>query len=328
MTDPKQVALVIADQFSLFGYAVAAELFRFANAELGFQEYMTTAVSTRPGLVKCSNATEINASSGLDEIPEPATIILCSNANASRRNSSPELLNWVRKNHRLGKPVCALGSAVWTVAQAGIVDRFACAAHWTEISALRHEFSNVMFTRKPFTTTNRVWICSGGDSVSDMLLHFLGQHHGLDFTAKLRRALILKPNLANSDPRDSMFHSNSSDMELTAERFLALVETAIEEPMSITDFCNRLNVSQRTLNRYCHALFGQPPKEVYLEARLRHAKILLTSTSLAIGDIAAACGFSTPGHFAQVFNDREGRTPSGFRPSVSHNTDILPALSE
>ncbi|MGB7270755.1 MAG: helix-turn-helix domain-containing protein [Albidovulum sp.] len=313
MAHPTHISLVIANQFSLFGYAVAAELFRYANAELGHVEYQTRAVSTGPGTVKCSNGTEINVSAGLLESPEPNAIILCSNARADHHTYPPKLVGWLRSSHRRGTPICALGSAVWAVAEAGLLDNDTCAAHWSEISALRLKFPNVTFTRKPFTTANRVWVCSGGDSVADMLLHFLGRRHGPEFSAKLRRILILKPNLADSDPGDLMFHANASDMELVGERFLAIVEAAIEKPLSISKICIGLKISHRTLNRHCHTLFGQSPKEVYLDARLRQARNLLTGTTLAIGDVAAACGFSTPGHFAQVFLERQGRTPSAFR---------------
>lgn len=308
-----QISLVITDQFSLYGYAVAAELFRYANAELGSPEYKARPVSIRPGPVTCSNGTEIRIGAGLREFPEPDAIVLCSNVRADGCSFPPQLIAWLRSNHRRGSPICALGSAVWAVARSGILDGHTCAAHWKEISVLQHRFSNVGFTRKPFTMANRVWVCSGGDSVADMLLHFLSQRHGPEFSANLRRSLILKPNLADSDPADLMFHANASDVELTEERFLALVETNIENPLSISEICNRLNVPHRTLNRYCHARFGQTPKDVYLAARLGQARDLLTGTNLPIGDIATACGFSAPGNFTQTFVAKQGCTPSAFR---------------
>ncbi|MGB5836327.1 MAG: helix-turn-helix domain-containing protein, partial [Albidovulum sp.] len=293
--------------------AVASELFRYANEELGQQHYVTVPVSAKPGLVKCSNGTEINATAALGEISEADTIIVCSSVRASGTAPPRELINWLRTQHRLGTPICALGSAVWTIAATGLLDGRACAAHWTEISALRHTYSGIHFSKQMFTTANHVWVCSGGDSVTDMLLHFLGQYHGVELSKRIRRKLILKPSLSGSDPRDTMFHSNASDMELVGERFLEFVEARVDNPQSIAEICEQLLISQRTLNRYCHALFSQSPKEMYLDIRLRQAQHLLLCTDLKVEDVAAGCGFKTPGHFAQIFNRKFGCSPSGFR---------------
>ena len=313
MTRTTSIPLIITDQFSLFGYAVTAELFRYANAELGRQEYQTLPVSIRPGLVTCSNGTEVNVGAGLRDVADPGVIVLCSNKMADHTSFPPRLIGWLRANRRRGRPICALGSAVWAVARSGLLDGRTCAAHWSELTVLKHRFPKVAFTRKTFTMDDGVWVCSGGDCVADMLLHFLSRRHGPEFSAELRRLLFLKPTLVGRDQADLMFHDRASDMELTAERFVTIVETNIESPLPISKICNRLNIPHRTLNRYCHALFRQTPKEVYLAARLRQARALLTGTNLAIGDIAAACGFSTPGNFSQTFASKQGCTPSAFR---------------
>ena len=310
MKRQKRIAIVIADQFSLFGYAVASEVFRFANEELGEQIYSTTAVSKDPGLVRSSNGTEVNAQVRFETLSELDAIILCSGKRNDQNAIYPELLNWLRDQHRHGTPIFALASAVWVTASTGLLEGNFCAAHWTEISALRHTFPNIKFTKRTFTTSNRVWVCSGGDSVTDMFLYFLSQNHGLEFSTKLRRMIILKPNLGHVDPGDSLFHSNASDKELAGERFLALIESAIETPLTIVEICKRLSISQRTLNRYCHDLFGHSAKDTYVNARLQHAKNLLSGTSLAVSEIATYCGFKTPAHFSQVFATRFGETPS------------------
>ncbi|WP_127112329.1 GlxA family transcriptional regulator [Shimia sediminis] len=307
------IPLIITDQFSLFGYAVAAELFRFANAELGQPMYLTRPVSISPGLVTCSNGTEINVTTGLRDMPRPGVVVLCSNAKTDHASFPPRLIAWLRSQHRRGASICALGSAVWAVAHSGLLDGRSCAAHWSELAVLKRRFPDVSFTRKPFTASDDIWVCSGGDSVADMLLHFLSGRHGSEFSASLRRQLILKPTLIGTDQSDLMFHDRASDMELTAERFLALVEANIEKPLALSEICKRLEIPHRTLNRYCHALLRQSPKDVYLTARLRQAQALLTGTRLSVGDIAAACGFRTAGHFSQVFAARLGCTPSAFR---------------
>jgi AraC-like DNA-binding protein len=65
------------------------------------------------------------------------------------------------------------------------------------------------------------------------------------------------------------------------------------------------------------------------EARLRRARDLLMADALRdqrIGDIALRCGFADPVHFARLFRQRFGLTPSDARAGATpnHETNPLP----
>ena len=47
--------------------------------------------------------------------------------------------------------------------------------------------------------------------------------------------------------------------------------------------------------------------------RIHAAKRLLSTTSLAVDDIAKQCGFSTSSYFARQFHLREGCSPTQYR---------------
>lgn len=59
--------------------------------------------------------------------------------------------------------------------------------------------------------------------------------------------------------------------------------------------------------------FHTTPYQFLLERRIERSKTLLLGTSKSIAEIAAAVGFSTPGHFATAFKRRVGMSPSAFR---------------
>lgn len=58
---------------------------------------------------------------------------------------------------------------------------------------------------------------------------------------------------------------------------------------------------------------GMDFSEYLLALRLGVARELLTGTDLAIGEIAARCGFSDQNHFSAIFRKRTGRTASQCR---------------
>jgi AraC family transcriptional regulator len=61
------------------------------------------------------------------------------------------------------------------------------------------------------------------------------------------------------------------------------------------------------------ATTGQTPHRYLNELRLQKARDLLSDYSLALVDVAAACGFSSHGHLTAAFHTRFGLPPSQFR---------------
>lgn len=86
----------------------------------------------------------------------------------------------------------------------------------------------------------------------------------------------------------------------------------------------REEVTLETLAVLCHVsvthlircftrYVGFRPHDYLQEQRLRHAKVLLTGSSLSIEQIAEQSGFNSASHFSRVFRSREKMTPSAFR---------------
>lgn len=73
---------------------------------------------------------------------------------------------------------------------------------------------------------------------------------------------------------------------------------------------------------HLYALFrkhlGQSPHRVLIERRLQEAKFLLTSSTRAIKEISAACGFLNIETFYRAFRKITGVTPHYFRQTHSH----------
>lgn len=71
---------------------------------------------------------------------------------------------------------------------------------------------------------------------------------------------------------------------------------------------------------------GLAPHRYLTELRVEHAKLLLASGDLAVGEVALRCGFASPGHFAAMFRRLAGMTPAAWRRHRS-GTDRVGALS-
>ena len=58
---------------------------------------------------------------------------------------------------------------------------------------------------------------------------------------------------------------------------------------------------------------GQSVSQYIRAARIARAKVLLTSTSLSVREIAERLAFNTPNYFIQSFRALEGLTPAQYR---------------
>ena len=66
----------------------------------------------------------------------------------------------------------------------------------------------------------------------------------------------------------------------------------------------------------CHAMrmyYSTTPSALVGEIRLRHAEMLLATTSLCITEIAGRCGFASLSYFSKVFRSTQGSSPREFR---------------
>ena len=72
-------------------------------------------------------------------------------------------------------------------------------------------------------------------------------------------------------------------------------------------------VSAGHLCRTMRAHYDMTPTAFVTELRLRHAEMLLATTSASLTEISYRCGFSSPSYFSRCFHATQGLSPRDFR---------------
>lgn len=97
-------------------------------------------------------------------------------------------------------------------------------------------------------------------------------------------------------------------------RILALLNEPREEPLTVNEVAERLNVSLSSLNLQLKKETGVPPAEYILRYRLAHAqRMLVKDPGKSVTEIAHATGFSSGQNFATAFKRFTGITPRQMR---------------
>lgn len=95
--------------------------------------------------------------------------------------------------------------------------------------------------------------------------------------------------------------------------FKQLLETNLTKRLSVVDYAEILNITERKLQRVTFNVLGKSPKVIIDERLILEAKRLLVLKSDQIRQISDQLGFSEVTNFVKFFKKTVGLTPSVFR---------------
>ena len=100
---------------------------------------------------------------------------------------------------------------------------------------------------------------------------------------------------------------------LVLRRSIDAIEHGIEYGISLDELAVDANLSRWHFSRMFQQSTGMAPHRYLTWRRIEKAKELLRKTTMSIGEIALACGFSSQSHLSSVFVKYVNETPKSFR---------------
>ena len=100
-------------------------------------------------------------------------------------------------------------------------------------------------------------------------------------------------------------------------RIKELVHAKMEDDLSLDEMAQSVGLSTAHFARMFRKSTGETPHQFVLRQRLERAKAMLRAPDARVLDVAVACGFKTQQHFAQVFRDVWGVSPTEYRQDLS-----------
>jgi AraC family transcriptional regulator len=96
-------------------------------------------------------------------------------------------------------------------------------------------------------------------------------------------------------------------------RIRELVHAKMEDELGLDEMAQSVGLSTAHFARMFRKSTGETPHQFVLGQRLERAKGMLRAPDARVLDVAVACGFKTQQHFAQVFRDVCGISPTAYR---------------
>jgi AraC family transcriptional regulator len=97
------------------------------------------------------------------------------------------------------------------------------------------------------------------------------------------------------------------------KRVLDFIGEKLEEDISLSQLAALAGMSPHYFSQLFKQSTGRAPHQFLLLKRIEHAKKQLCNPKSSVTEAALGAGFQSPSHFARVFRQLEGVTPSRFR---------------
>jgi AraC family transcriptional regulator len=152
--------------------------------------------------------------------------------------------------------------------------------------------------------------------------HLQGYPSGSLFSDSIYTALAVAMLHQSEQVRhSSLSHGMTSRQVLRVEHFM---RDNLDRDLSLIDLANLLHWSPGHFGQMFRRTTNMTPHRFLQDLRLQHARTLLAREGSRVIDVAVACGFKTPQHFATCFRARYGETPKQYQRSsgISHPASI------
>lgn len=97
------------------------------------------------------------------------------------------------------------------------------------------------------------------------------------------------------------------------DRAVELINRRVGEEPSVTELARMVGLSEYHFIRVFRQLMGVTPGQYIIISRMNHAKYLLKTTALSVGEIGAMAGYSSESMFTAAFRRTQGMTPTQYR---------------
>lgn len=306
---PLRTAVLVLNDCNTLSFAAVVDPMRAANRMAGRRifdwQYVTAA------------GVPAQLTSGLT-VPGPALsrletcdLLLVIAGFGLQGHATPALRASLRRIASQGTTMAGVDGGPWLLADAGLLDGYRATTHWEDMEVFTSQFPAVTTLSDRFHIDGSRITSGGAAPAIDMMLHLIRERYGAALADRVAGAFIYdRP----SDPARAQLRSSASPAHspLTA-RASAVMEQALDAPLSIPDLARRIGTSPRALQTQFQDRLQTTPKAHYLSLRLAEAHRLLTDTDVPVLDVALATGFSSAASFSRAFRAAFGNSAQAVR---------------
>ncbi|MEX0695721.1 MAG: GlxA family transcriptional regulator [Rhodospirillales bacterium] len=312
---PLRLAILLLPEFTLSAFSLFLDPIRLASDDHDRSRqircnWRVLTLNNRP--VKSSCGVEVYPTASRLAHENVDWLVVVGGLTRSSIHDDERVLDMIRTSDQNGVPVIGLCTGVFSMAAAGVLDDDVCCVSWFHRDELvsRYDLANVDSSRLFHFGTRHV-TCAGGVGAAHVALEIIRRKFGEDVANKSAGILLMPQYWAHTieQPMAQLAAVRSTKVR-DALRYM---EARLDEPLRLVDIAGAVGVSVRQLERLFNRYAGHAPRTAMTLLRMQKARSYLAETDMPVIEIALACGFPSPSHFAVTFKQAFGLPPSAYR---------------
>jgi transcriptional regulator GlxA family with amidase domain len=316
MTEPLHIALLAFDGMQILDISGPAAVFSAANDACGREFYRVHILSEHGGAVASNSAVSVASTALADLAPASVHTLLVVGGDAAglrRLVARAAVREWVRAGAAAARRYGSVCSGTLALGAFGLIDDKRVATHWEACEALARENPRAQVDPNAlYIQDGRLWTSAGVTTGIDMCLALVEQDLGSAVTHAIAARFVL---YARRPGYQSQFSPMLRAQARAGAQFSGLVDWMKEHlaaDLDVPSLAARAAMSERSFHRKFTGAIGATPAHFVETLRLDRARDLL-GAHVALKEIAARTGFSTPAQLSKAFERRFGVTPTLFR---------------
>ena len=235
----------------------------------------------------------------------------------ARLDAAQPLSEWLRRQQRQGALIAACGSAVFLLAEAGLLDGQQATAPWWQRELFHRRYPTVKLDVSQRITQSGHVLCAGSlAGLFPLALRFVQgivSPNAADWLAKTT-LIDGAADIDTPQPR-AMRQAETHDPLVAAAQYQ--MQQRYAEKALLGALAQQQSISPRTLVRRFQRALGMSPQAYLQMLRIDAAQRMLTRTQLAVDRIGQQVGYSDGGFFKRVFRSHTGMSPAAWRTRVT-----------
>jgi transcriptional regulator GlxA family with amidase domain len=295
------------DQAPMFDTSVPVGVFGADCAASGAPKFRLLPVAGEPGMLTSTGGVQLRAPHALDALRRAGVVIAPSWR--SRQPGPPEpLLRALRQAHGEGALIAGLGSGVFVLAAAGLLDGRKVAASCRHAPGLMTAYPGVTVDPEALFIDDGDVVTSAGPVAGvDACLHIVQRMWGADAAAAI--ACGITPAVRPDGGRAPVAGG-------ALDEAVAYALGHLDDTLDVGALAMRAHLSRRTFDRRFRAAVGASPLQWLGRQRILRAQRLLEDTDLTVEVIARQVGFTTAVSLRRLFRRVSGVSPQDYRSSL------------
>ena len=267
----------------------------------------------------CGNNIPVQPDYAIAEAPAAPIIILPElwlAADESLTGRYPQLMDWIRAQHRAGAFIYSACSGSIMLAETGLLDGKEATSHWGYEHLFVSSYPKVRFQPEPnlcfADPAGRIVTAGGTSSWHDLAIHIISRHCGPGEALRIAKVYLLKWHSEGQLPFASLVRrtQHADSVVRSCEEWLA-DNFARSDP--VAQAVEYSGIPQRSLKRRFKQATATTLIDYVQNLRIEEAKRLLETTDQSFDEIAADVGYENPGFFRKLFKRRTGLNPLHYR---------------